>query len=503
MKIDVKVMNLIEFRGDALIVNLFEKLKKPGGATAAADSAIGGVISRKIKNGEFTGKLGETLAVPAGKGLGVENVIVVGLGNREKFDLDTVRKASAAAAQKCETLKARTAATILHGAGAGGIDREDAARAVAEGTMLGLYRFDRYMTKDKKEKEKRLQSLTIIERESAGATAIRKGVKLGTVLADATIAARDLVNEPASVMTPERLAQEARKVAKEGGLNIKVFGKVEIERMKMGGLLGVSRGSAQPPRFIVMRYKGDPNSKKSVGIIGKGITFDSGGLSLKPPAGMEDMKGDMAGAACVICTMKALSKLKPRINVTAVVPATENMPGHNAQKVGDVIRAMNGKSIEVLNTDAEGRLVLADAICYAKKQGLLPIVDVATLTGACMVALGDLCSGAFGNDKKLIDSIIGAAEKAGEKVWHMPIFDEYKALIKSDIADVKNVGGKWGGAITAALFLGFFYEEEVPWCHLDIAGPMFAAKDSFYLRKGASGTTVRTLTLWLLDRAKR
>lgn len=503
MKVDVKVEDLTEYRGDALVVNLFEKLKKPGGATAAADAALGGLIARKIKTGEFAGKLGETLVVPVGKNLGVENVVVVGLGDKEKFELDTVRKASAAAALKCEALKSRKAATILHGAGAGGIAPEDAARAVTEGAMLALYRFDRYITRDKKEKEKRLRSLTIIERDKARASTVRKGARLGTVLADATNAARDLVNEPPSVMTPERLAREARKIANQGGLQIKVLGKPDIERLKMGGVLGVSRGSAQPPRFIVLRYKGDPKTKKAVGIIGKGITFDSGGLSLKPPAGMEDMKGDMAGAACVICTMKAVSRLKPRINVTAVVPATENMPGHNAQKVGDVIRAMNGKSIEILNTDAEGRLVLADAICYAKKQGLSPIVDAATLTGACMVALGDLCSGAFGNDKKLIDSLIAAGEGAGEKVWHMPIFDEYRELIKSNIADVKNVGGKWGGAITAALFLGVFYEDDVPWCHLDIAGPMFSPKDSFHHRKGASGTTVRTLTLWLLDRAKK
>lgn len=502
MKIDAKIADLAGYKGGALIVNLFEKINKPGGATAAVDAALGGIIARKIKLGEFTGKLGTALVTPGGP-LGVENVIVVGLGPRDKFDLETVRKAAATAALRCKALRTETAATVLHGAGAGGIAPEDAARAIAEGAILALYKFDKYISKDPDNKDKPFNRLTIIDRDKKNLPKINAGIRLGTILADAANTERDLVNEPASVMTPERLAQAARKIARDGGLQIKVLGKPEIEKLKMGGVLNVSRGSAQPPRFIVMSYKGAPKSKKTVGLIGKGVTFDSGGLCIKPPNSMDDMKGDMTGAACMMCVMKAISQLKPKINVTAVMPAVENMTGGNAYKVGDIFQAMNGKTIEVLNTDAEGRLILADAICYAKKLGMSPLIDAATLTGACVVALGTFCAGAFGNDDELIDSIIATGKKTGEKYWRLPTFDEFKEVIKSDIADIKNIGDRYAGASTAAMFLAFFYGDDVPWVHLDIAGPMTSSKDSYYIRKGATGTTVRTLTMWLLDRARK
>ncbi|MEW5944757.1 MAG: leucyl aminopeptidase [bacterium] len=501
MQIRVAVKELKEYEGDALIVNIFEKQKKPGGATAAADAALKGLVARKIERGEIKGKLGEVTVIPAGGRLRVENVLVAGLGDREKFDLDRVRQASAAAARRCGEIGSKRAGTVLHGAGAGGISPADSARAIAEGAILGAYAFDRYRTKKGgKKDEKRLRALDLLERDRGRAGSVREGARLGTALAGAAVFARDMVNEPPSEMTPAAMARIAVEAGKEAGVEVKVHGKKDMEKMGMGAILGVARGSAQQPAFIVMRYRGAPGSKDAAGLIGKGITFDSGGLSLKPAKAMEDMKSDMSGGAAVIAVMRALGTLKPRINVTGIVPAVENMPGGSAQKVGDVLKTMSGRTVEVVNTDAEGRLILADAIEYARREKLSPIVDVATLTGACVVALGDLCAGAFGNDDELVGSIIAAGAAAGEKIWRLPVFDEYKELNKSDVADIKNAGGKDAGAITAALFLGFFYND-AKWCHLDVAGPAFAKKDKGYIRKGATGVPVRTLLHWLLARS--
>ena len=264
----------------------------------------------------------------------------------------------------------------------------------------------------------------------------------------------------------------------------------------MGGLLGVAKGSTQPPKFIVLTYCG--GGDKNVGLVGKGLTFDSGGLSLKPSGKMEEMKGDMSGGAAVIAAMEAIAKLKPKINVTGLIPATENMPGGSAQKPGDVLKPMNGKTVEVINTDAEGRLILADALCYANELKLSPVVDIATLTGACMVAFGSVCSGVFANNQDAADTLLKASLATGEKMWQMPMFEEYKEQIKSNVADIKNVGGRWGGAITAAQFLAEFIGD-TPWVHIDIAGTFYAEKDDGYLVKGATGVAVRTLISMVLS----
>jgi leucyl aminopeptidase len=297
------------------------------------------------------------------------------------------------------------------------------------------------------------------------------------------------------------MAEAARELAAKYGLKIEVFEKEKMQELGMGGLLGVSQGSQQPPRFIVLSYKGNTTADPDLALVGKGITFDSGGISIKPSENMDEMKDDMAGGASVLATLMALAQLKPRINVTALVPATENMPSGTAMKPGDIITAMNGKTIEVLNTDAEGRLILADALSYANKLGARAIIDVATLTGACQIALGKITTGAFTNNQPLLDKVIAAGKETGEPVWPMPMYEEYREFIKSDFADIKNIGNRYGGAITAAKFLEEFVDK-TPWVHLDLTGPI-SDKDKGYLVKGATGVPVRTLVNVVLGMAKK
>jgi len=490
LEIKVVAEDITGIKADAVIVNLFEGVEKPGGATGAVDQALGGLITQLISNGEIKGKLNEiTLIHTMGK-LGAARVLVVGLGKQDKFIMDSIRLVAAVACRASRKAGARKVATIAHGVGVGGFDIEKAAQAVIEGSVLGLYRFGRH--KSKSEDDGEIDELLIVEREESRVQALESGVRSGVVMAEATNLARDMVNAPPNYMTPSHMADQAKSVAAEYGLEVSVLDKAEMEQLGMGGLLGVAQGSKQPPKFIIMKYQGGDSAEQGLGLIGKGLTFDSGGISIKPSERMHEMKGDMSGGAAVIAAMKAIGQLKPRINVTGIIPATENLPGGAAYKPGDVLKAMNGKTMEVLNTDAEGRLALADALSYARKQGLSPLVDVATLTGACHIALGDLCSGVFGNDQQVIDKVVQAGADAGERHWQMPMYEEYRELIKSEIADIKNTGGRYGGAITAAQFLAEF-SEDTPWAHLDIAGTFITDKEKGYLVKGATGVAVRTL----------
>ena len=384
------------------------------------------------------------------------------------------------------------AVTVAHGAGAGGLSLEEAGRAIAEGALLGLYRFDRYHTNgDSSDGE--FAELTIAERDEARAQAIRNGVSQGRTMAEATMIARNMVNEPANVMNPTAMAETARRVAEEHGLGFEVMDNAEMKELGMGAFMGVAQGSDEPAKLIILTYEGDPdNPGNNLGLIGKGITFDTGGISLKPAANMEAMKGDMAGGASVIAAMQIIAQLRPCINVTGMVAATENMPGGSAQRPGDVVRAMNGKTIEVINTDAEGRLVLADALCLARERGITRLVDIATLTGAMVTTLGKACTGVMGNDDALIGDVIKAGNQTGEKFWQLPMFDEYKELIRSDVADMKNSGGRQAGSISAAFLLKEFVDGAA-WAHLDIAGTSTSEKASGYLVKGATGAPARTL----------
>jgi len=377
------------------------------------------------------------------------------------------------------------------------IGLEDSAEAIAEGALLGLYTFTKYKKPDYED----IEEMLIVAEEREEVPTIESAIDKGKIVASATNMARDMVNEPANHMTPSRMAEIAREIAGKYNLKFRVFDREDMEAMGMGALLGVARGSSQPPKLITLTYKGDECSEKALGFVGKGITFDSGGISIKPSEGMEDMKADMAGAAAVMTALGAIGQLKPKINVTAIIPATENLPSGTALKPGDILKAMNGKTIEVISTDAEGRLILADALSYAVKQGLSPLIDLATLTGACRVALGLLYSGVFGNDQNLVDKVLKAAKKTGERMWQMPMPEEYKEQNKSEIADIKNSGNRYGGAVTAALFLAEFVDN-TPWVHLDIAGPRLSAKESGYMVKGAAGFGVKTLVELALSESK-
>ena len=501
MEIKVVREDVTQVKVPALIVNLFEGVQQPGGATGAVDRALDGAITQLIQEGEIKGKKSETTLIHTFGKIAPSRVLVAGLGKAESFSQETVRDVMAGSCRYLRRLGIERVATIAHGSGIAGLDARASGQGIAEGSIMGLYRFKNYLTKSE-DSAGELDELLIVESDSSKLGELEKGVEQGRLMAEVAILARDMVNEPANVMTPTLMAEIAGQVAEEEGLEIKVLERHHMEELGMGAFLGVARGSDQPPKLIVLQYSGDPdNPSNNLGLIGKGITFDTGGISLKPAGGMEDMKGDMAGGASVIGAMKAIGHLKPRINVTGMIAATENMPGGSAQRPGDVVRSMSGKTIEVINTDAEGRLVLADALYYARQTGITRLVDIATLTGAVVVALGHACSGVMGNNQELIDQIIKTGQSTGERIWQLPMYDDYKEQIKSNVADVKNTGGRPAGSITAAYFLAEF-TEDTPWAHLDIAGTYFSDKEKGYLVKGGTGVPTRTLINLALDLAQ-
>ena len=491
MRVTVKQGDVTQTATPALVVNLFEGVTQPGGATGAVDRALDGAISRLIEEGEARGKRGEMTLLHTFGRIGPSRVLVAGLGKADDFDVDGIRGVTAEA---CRFLRRRgisSATTIAHGAGIGGISPGLAAQAIAEGAPLGLYRFTEYRSRDD-EGRGELEELTIIEHDEARLEELEQGAERGGYVADGVSLTRDMVNAPPNVMTPTRMAEMAMDLAAARGLDCAVLERHDMEELGMGSFLGVAQGSVQPPKLITLQYRGDPdNPGNNLGLLGKGITFDSGGLSLKTAQGMEEMKRDMAGGASVMGALKALARLRPRINVTGIIGATENMPGGEAQRPGDIVRTMGGKTIEVLNTDAEGRLVLADVICYARHLGLTRLVDIATLTGAVVVALGNRISGVMGNDQGLVDQVLAAGREVGEPAWQLPLHD-YKDQIRSNVADMKNVGGRGAGSITAACLLAEF-AEGVGWAHMDVAGTTYTDREKGHLVKGATGVPVRTL----------
>ena len=497
MEINVIAGDIAQIEADAIVVNLFEGVDQPGGATAAVDKALDGAISSLIGRGEIKGKFGEVSIIHTFGKLPAGIVAVAGLGKRQDFNVNKIRGVAGESCRSLRKLNCRKIATILHGAGTGDIELEASAEAIAEGALLGLYSFNKY----KKPEYADVEEMLVVVREEGKTPVLEPAVHKGKAIAEATNLARDMVNEPANYMTPTRMAEAAKEIATKYNLELKVFDPKDMEAMGMEALLGVAKGSSQPPQLISLSYKGDERSEKALGFLGKGITFDSGGISIKPSEGMGEMKDDMAGAAAVMAALGAIAQLKPQINVTAIIPATENLPSGTALKPGDVLKAMNGKTIEVISTDAEGRLILADALSYAQKLGLSPLIDLATLTGACRIALGTLYSGLFSNDQDLADKVLRAAERTGERIWQMPLPEEYKEQNKSEIANVKNTGNRYGGAITAALFLAEFVDN-TPWVHLDIAGTASSNKESGYTVKGATGVGVRTLVELALNAAK-
>jgi leucyl aminopeptidase len=485
MNVQVTTQAIRDISGDALIVAAATKGAEKGvqlsSFASEIDSIFEGLLSERSTDGEFRGSLGELLTLYPQSRLNVKRVLVVGLGKQEKVNAQSIRRASAIAARHLQQSGATQITLALQSET---VDAALAAQAQTEGALLGSYSFRGYQ----RQPAKALNSISVLA--SGNQEAIEQAVKTGQALANASNFSRSLVNEPASVLTPIELANRAKEMAQRTGLEYEIFEEEQIREEAMGGLLAVSQGSALPPRFIILRYRA-ANTTKQLALVGKGITFDTGGISLKPAENMDTMKGDMGGAAAVLGAMQAIATLKPNINVTALVPTCENMPSGTAFRPGDIVRISNGKTIEIVNTDAEGRLILADALSYAVKQGLSPIVDLATLTGAIVVSLGTVNVGLFSNDEELSDAIVSAGRQAGEKYWPMPMDEEYGEQIKSDIADIKQTGGRQGGSITAAKILEQFVGDS-KWAHLDIAGTSYSDKKPFQ-EKGATGIGVRTL----------
>ena len=488
--------DIAQIESDAAIVNLFEGVTVPGGATGAVDRALGGLISELIADGEITGKRGNNVLIhtPTDRygGFAPKRVLVMGLGKSGGFGIADVREISAVAVKRLSGI-AETATTIIHGAGIGGLSTEDAARAVAEGAVVGSYSFNKYKTSSKTSDQK-LETLNVVEFLDAKIPSVRAGIAVGTTAGEAQNFARDLVNEPANVLSPEVMRNAAQDVATQHGFAARVLSMDECLAMGMNAFAGVAQGAQRPAQFVHLSYEGDaPNPSNNVWLVGKSITFDSGGLSLKPARGMVTMKGDMGGGAAVLGAMKIVGTLKPRINVHAVLPITENMPGGGAQRPGDVVKAMNGKYIEIDNTDAEGRLTLADALGYARANGAARIIDVATLTGAARVALGTGNAAVFGNDDGLVSSVMDAAKASGDGMWRLPLDSTSKRLNRSNIADVKNSGGAPAGSITAAHFISEF-ADDTPWVHIDIAAvSMITGSQGMFRTAGATGAPTRTL----------
>jgi len=499
VEIKVEAGDITQHPAKAVIVNLFEGVTRPAGATGAVDQALGGGISRLIEEGEIKGKQGEITLIHTLDRMPSPRVIVAGLGKQEAFSLNVIRDLMGSGLRRARSAGAKSVATIVHGAGIAGLDPEACAQAIAEAAVMGTYRFRRYKQNGDGDSSD-VETLHIVESDDAKLEALRRGVAHGQVLGQAANYTRDMANEPANALPPAALAERAQTMASDAGLECDVLHEGQLEELGMGALLGVGVGSTQPPRFIIIKYRGRPHSEQTLGLLGKGITFDSGGISIKPAAGMEAMKGDMSGGAAIISTMWALGKLKPKINVTALIPTAENMPSGSATRPGDILRAMNGKTIEVINTDAEGRLILADAICFARQEKLSPILDVATLTGAMQIALGPGATGFMATEDSLATAVTAAGEASGEKMWRFPLIDDYKEGLKSNVADIKNTGNRHGGAISAAEFLRFFVED-TPWVHIDMAGTDESDKDKGIWVKGSTGIPTRTLINFVLGMA--
>ena len=470
---------------------------KPAPTVECADAAVLEAAKDVISSGEVTGKAFETTLLHHPAGLKAKRLLLVGGGKAKNFSAAELRKLAGAAVRTLKSKSIRSFAFALPANGnaagvSGGVSANDAVRAIVEGAFIG--NFDPgYYKSDRKDRDndEKIDALTIVVQGDSKALA--GALQTGRIVAESQNFTRDLVNEPSNRMTPTILAERAKKMAAEVGLQCETYGADKIKELKMGAFWGVAQGSDEPPALIVLRY--DPAGaadKVHLGLVGKGVTFDTGGISIKPADGMEKMKYDMAGAATMIGVMRAIALLKPKVKVTAIVCATENMPSGKAQKPGDVQIAMSGKSIEIINTDAEGRLILADGLCYARQLGCTHLVDAATLTGAVVVALGYVNAGIFASDDQMYERFANANQQAGEKMWRLPLDDEYKEIIKSNIADIVNSGGRWGGAISAAMFLKEF-AEDTPWIHLDIAGTAWMEENKPWIAKGPSGIALRSL----------
>jgi len=489
MKIEIKKGSPAEYPAEALVVMCFED-------SGVQNGAFGGLINEVIASGDFQGKCDQVAVIYSRGVVPAKRVILAGAGPKKDFSLETLRNACAGAARKVRALGVRDVVFSVHLADVRQTVHE-ITEAILEGAILGLYQFTPYKTLER-DKIKAIERITLIDDRNDVLKEVRAAAKTAEIVSDAARFVRDLVSMPGNAMTPSDMVQAARDIAGRKKVSLKVLDIAEMKKLGMNAFLGVAQGSHEPAKFIILEYRGGRQREAPIVLVGKGLTFDSGGISIKPSENMQEMKSDMAGGAAVMGAIMAAADLGLPLNVVGLVPATENMPGGSAYKPGDILTSLSGQTIEVVNTDAEGRLILADALTYAQRFKAAAVIDVATLTGACKIALGDHVIGMLGNDAPLKEKIRQAGEQTGERVWELPLWKDYSDLIKSDVADFKNTGGRTGGAITAAAFLSKFVGE-YPWVHLDIAGPAWLAKDKPYIPKGASGVGVRLIVQCLRD----
>ena len=503
IKTSVKADDVLKHKTDCLI--LFSPEKNPAGLLKQIDGFLKGALTAAFKSKRFEGKLNQTFQQSVRGLMGADSLIVVGLGQPKDIKEEQIRQAAGTAAKAAEKARHTKITFFLEDKDAGkpgksktGKTGSPVAAALVEGSQLGLYHFDQYKSPDKDNPPSRIREITLLAPAKNKVAGYRKGSEQAEKLCEAVIVTRDLQHQPGNTATPTFLAKAAQSMARRHKIACKVLEKKDMQKLKMGSLLGVARGSHEPPKFIIMEYKGGNAKDKPVVIVGKGITFDTGGISLKPGASMDEMKFDMSGGAVTIGTLQAAASLKLKVNIVGIVPTAENMPGGSAIKPGDILTASNGKTIEVLNTDAEGRLILADALVYAQRYKPKALIDLATLTGAVIMALGHVAAAAVGTDSKLIQKLIQSGDATGERLWELPLYEEFEKATKSDIADLKNIAsrGVGAGTITGAAFLKPFVGD-FPWAHIDIAGTAWTSNEKPYVPKGGSAYGVRLLIDYL------
>ena len=483
---------------ELLLLFSFEFGEGLEGGIQNVDSAWNGFLSSLMKEGDFTGELFQCRLLHTHGSLSAKRILLAGLGKKEAFDLEKWRGAASKAGQFIQDFGIKE--FVFSVSEVEGFAREELAEAFVTGLVLGAYEFNELKTLDR-DKIKKIKGATLLGETDEEVRSIREGVRAGEIISEAVCMARDLGNGPANQITPTALAEKAGSIARERGMALQVLEVSDAQDMGMGAFAAVARGSQEPGKFIVLEYNRD-KGYDTVALVGKGITFDSGGISIKPSEKMERMKDDMSGAAAVLAAMEAAARLGIPLHLVGIMPATENLPGGKAYKPGDVLKTLSGQTVEVISTDAEGRLILCDALSYSLRYEPKAIIDLATLTGACVVALGDYVSGLFGNDELLLKRIEEASEKTGEKVWRLPVWDEYFDYLKSDTADFRNVGTRSAGAIIGAVFLSKFVGK-TPWVHLDIAGPANIEKARPYIPSGGTGVGVRLLVQMLRDWEKK
>jgi leucyl aminopeptidase len=504
VKLGTRRVEFVSCKTDTLVIGRFSDARALDRLGAELDKKLDGAIGRVLKLGDFEGKSGSSVVVYGEGKIGARRVMLVGLGEKAKATLDTVRRAAMHAANRAAAMKVKNVALALHRALNGRLDAAAMGRAMAEGAYFGSFRYDEYVTGDENGRPDLLK-VDIVEPDAKEIERLKDGVRCGAVIGRAQSYARTLANRPANVINPPMLANEAQEAVRGvKGLSCTVLDERQLAAKCMGGILAVGSGSQSKPRFIILKYSPSDRAGKNrpkVALVGKAITFDSGGISIKPATDMDQMKLDKTGGIAVLSTLRAAAELGLGLDVLGLIPSAENLPSGSSYRPGDIVTTYSGKTVEILNTDAEGRMILCDALAYAVEQKCDIIVDIATLTGACMVALGTYMAGLMGNDDKLVEEIKRAAEESGEKVWPMPSGDEYAEEMKSKIADLRNTGGKWGGACTAAAFLKQFVGQ-AKWAHLDIAGVDIFDKPTEYAGPGSTGFGVRLLTTYLMNLAE-